>query len=801
MSSSSRLYASILLLLLTIFSAPLTVRAFDDEADEYDVKARVVRISLIAGEVSLKRKGNTDWERARLNFPLVEGDTVSTDRNSRLEIQFDARNFVRLAENTTLQIVTLRDEGVALSIGEGTATIRLAKFDRQHEYFEIDAPRTTMAAEKKGIYRIDVPRDGRVRLSVRDGGSARIYSDTSGFALRDGRTAELILTGDNAGDWEFIATSPRDAIDDWVDERERYLAQRLRYDVQYYDQYVWGAEDLDAYGDWSYTTDYGWLWSPHSSAINVYVDWAPYRHGRWVWCAPYGWTWVGYEPWGWAPYHYGRWVFYRGRWAWCPRSAYYRNYSWWRPALVAVVHISDNYCWYPLGYYQRDPHSRHYNPGRYTPDPRHINTHHVPGVTWCDPRRIGHDDMRPRRADEKLARQVIRVQPIRTELPENRPIVDGTARGGPGGRPGRFGSQPPPSTGSTGAANRTPGVALDDELRRTRVLNGRDPRPVAPGVDTTLGGTNETRPTGAVGRPVRAPRETLGDGERNPGTGVDERRPERRPAVTPTNPGSETPNDERRPERRPPASPGNDITRPPRSEEPANLDPGEKPMRGRERIEPVRPERRTDPATPTVETLPQRSDPQPRVEPPQRSERPERSEAPQRSERPQRSEPPQRSEAPQRNEPPQRSEPPQRTEAPRSEPRSEPPQRTEAPRSEPRSEPPQRTEAPRSEPRSEPPQRTEAPRSEPRSEAPSRPSRPDNYERPSRSESPRSESPRSESPRSEPPRSESPRSEPPRSEPPRSEPPRSEPRSEPARDPDSGRPSKPDKPAAEPEQE
>ena len=75
-----------------------------------------------------------------------------------------------------------------------------------------------------------------------DGGSARIYSDTSGFVLRDGRTAELVVTGDNEGDWEFVANAPLDAIDDWVSDREHYLAQRLRYDVQYYDEYVWGAE-------------------------------------------------------------------------------------------------------------------------------------------------------------------------------------------------------------------------------------------------------------------------------------------------------------------------------------------------------------------------------------------------------------------------------------------------------------------------------------------------------------------------------------------------------------------------------
>ena len=170
-------------------------------------------------------------------------------------------------------------------------------------------------------------------MTVRDGGSARIYSDTSGFALRDGRTAELVIDGPNAGDWEFVATASLDAIDDWVNDRERYLAQRLRYDVQYYDEYLWGAEDLDAYGDWAYTTDYGWIWRPHGSSVSVYTDWAPYRYGHWVWCPPYGWTWVGYEPWGWAPYHYGRWVYYNNYWGWAPGPIYERPY--YSPALVA----------------------------------------------------------------------------------------------------------------------------------------------------------------------------------------------------------------------------------------------------------------------------------------------------------------------------------------------------------------------------------------------------------------------------------------------------------------------------------
>ena len=66
----SRLNTSLLVFLLTFFSITATARAFDDddnEPDDYDVKDRVVRISLITVEASLKRKGNQDWENARLN--------------------------------------------------------------------------------------------------------------------------------------------------------------------------------------------------------------------------------------------------------------------------------------------------------------------------------------------------------------------------------------------------------------------------------------------------------------------------------------------------------------------------------------------------------------------------------------------------------------------------------------------------------------------------------------------------------------------------------------------------------------
>src|SRR5207237_7251159 len=120
-------------LLLTLAAVTAAARPASDEDDhyDYDETARVARISLVGGDVSLRRAGSNKRERAALNFPLVEGDRIATGAGARVEIQIDARNFIRLGEYTTLDVVTLRPEGIALSLPTGTATLRLARFEHE----------------------------------------------------------------------------------------------------------------------------------------------------------------------------------------------------------------------------------------------------------------------------------------------------------------------------------------------------------------------------------------------------------------------------------------------------------------------------------------------------------------------------------------------------------------------------------------------------------------------------------------------------------------------------------------------
>ena len=138
-----------LLSLLLLLALPGLALAEDDrregDDDGYEETARVARLSLIRGDVSLRRSGGDKWERAA-RTSAVEANR--SQRGGRAdEIQIDARNFVRSAENATVDVVTLRDEGVALSLVEARRR-RLARFDKDREYFETTRPAQTVAGRE-----------------------------------------------------------------------------------------------------------------------------------------------------------------------------------------------------------------------------------------------------------------------------------------------------------------------------------------------------------------------------------------------------------------------------------------------------------------------------------------------------------------------------------------------------------------------------------------------------------------------------------------------------------------------------
>jgi len=311
--------AAMLVAAATLLSAQDTPPMQDDPGVP---ERAVARISIVNGEVSVRRGDNGEWVAAVVNAPLMVDDRISTGPGSRAEVQFDSANLIRVGANAEIRLADLENNRYRVQVAHGTVTFGVLR-DSQAQV-ELDTPPVSVKPSGVGAYRIYVQGDGQTEITVRMG-AAEIATPRGTEPLQAGQT---MLVRGKPDDPEFRVV-PAIAMDDWDrwnQQRDREMLNSRSYNKVPHD--MDGAEDLDNGGQWVDMPPYGQVWSPQ-----VDPDWAPYQNGRWVWEDYYGWTWVSYDPWGWAPFHYGRW-FYAAPYGWCwYPGGFGRHY--WSPALVA----------------------------------------------------------------------------------------------------------------------------------------------------------------------------------------------------------------------------------------------------------------------------------------------------------------------------------------------------------------------------------------------------------------------------------------------------------------------------------
>jgi hypothetical protein len=319
----------------------------------------VARVSFTEGEVSYLNADAEEWAPVEVNAPLVTGDRFYSGDDGRAEIQLPGSLYARLSNGTEIDLLEVSDAAVQVRVGIGTATFRVREVPaRMH--VEISTPATAVVARSRGVYRIDVDRDGRTTVLVREG-EADAYLGDERYRIDSGRAAEFMNVGyDDYDGGDPVRVFPAaevqlDPWDDWEATRARRIEASASF--QYVSDDVYGVEDLDEYGSWDRHETYGPVWRP----TRVEAGWAPYTRGRWVWQNPWGWTWVDYQPWGWAPSHYGRWVYVQDYWAWAPgpivtRPVYapatvgFLGVSVNTPSVSVSVGIGPSVGWVPLGW-------------------------------------------------------------------------------------------------------------------------------------------------------------------------------------------------------------------------------------------------------------------------------------------------------------------------------------------------------------------------------------------------------------------------------------------------------------------
>ena len=290
-----------------------------------DPPGRVARLSEFSGQVWLyNADSSSEWVSAVRNRPVTAGDRVATEAGARAELQIGSTT-VRLDSNTELEVSAIDDDHVSLELVSGSASARIVDLAGAGQ-FDLSTDEGRFVVQRAGSYRFD--RDGTASRVTAYSGLVRYEGANSGLPVTAGQRAEFWI--DSGGVAQYALSAPvNDDFAAWNNDRDRRVLTPVA--TRYVSPEMTGADELDRYGRWEQSPEYGPLWTPTAVA----VDWAPYRSGHWAWVRPWGWTWVDDAPWGFAPFHYGRWVYFRNNWCWTPGARVARPV--YAPALVAWV--------------------------------------------------------------------------------------------------------------------------------------------------------------------------------------------------------------------------------------------------------------------------------------------------------------------------------------------------------------------------------------------------------------------------------------------------------------------------------
>jgi len=333
-------WAVMLVVAAFVLHAPLVVKAQDAQvaadsqgpqdpqpADDQDPSSRVARLNYIEGSVSFQPGGENDWVGAVLNRPLVTGDNLWADEDSRAEVHVGS-TALRLGPKTGITLLEVSDRAAQIRLAQGSMIVKVRHVDDEDSY-EVDTPNVAFVVMQPGDYRVDVDPDGnRTEVTVWRG-RGQVTGGGNSYTVVANQHATFTSTGNDQLNYDLGQIPDQDGFDSWALDRDQI--EDRSDSANYVSREMTGYEDLDEYGSWSYVAGYGTCWRP----TGIAVGWAPYRFGHWIWVGPWGWTWVEDEPWGFAPFHYGRWAFAGTGWVWVPGPSVVRPV--YAPALVGWV--------------------------------------------------------------------------------------------------------------------------------------------------------------------------------------------------------------------------------------------------------------------------------------------------------------------------------------------------------------------------------------------------------------------------------------------------------------------------------
>src|SRR5262245_31829748 len=175
----------LLVLLASVMVRSATLQTIETPAP------RLVRVSLLEGDVTYQRTDLDRWVDLSINTPILETDKIWVGRGGRAEVEFENGSFVRFSENTIVEFSRLGDinsrDEVEMRLVQGLASFEV----RPDPAFTIQTPLFSNRLNDAASFRLDVETDGSGRLVVFNG-KVEVSSLATRLFVRNGEVVRFL---------------------------------------------------------------------------------------------------------------------------------------------------------------------------------------------------------------------------------------------------------------------------------------------------------------------------------------------------------------------------------------------------------------------------------------------------------------------------------------------------------------------------------------------------------------------------------------------------------------------------------
>ena len=122
-----------------------------------DPPARVGRVSLAQGQVSISSEVGDEASAALVNWPVTSHNQVTTGRGARTEIRIGSTS-LRLDADSSMEVSELDDDSLRLHLNYGSVSVRILSADVLPG-FELSTPNGRVRLQEPGRLRVDAERE------------------------------------------------------------------------------------------------------------------------------------------------------------------------------------------------------------------------------------------------------------------------------------------------------------------------------------------------------------------------------------------------------------------------------------------------------------------------------------------------------------------------------------------------------------------------------------------------------------------------------------------------------------------